>query len=104
MKNSDIQQYFIEKGQGEALILLHGNGENCGYFQGQMEAFSKRYHVYAIDTRGHGRTPRGSRPYGSSRKICGISWTGSGLKRRTCWGFPTAGISLWSLPYGIRTG
>ena len=63
MKNSDIQQYFIEKGQGEALILLHGNGENCGYFQGQMEAFSKRYHVYAIDTRGHGRTPRGSRPF-----------------------------------------
>ena len=63
MKNNDIQQYFIEKGQGEALILLHGNGENCGYFQGQMDAFSKRYHVYAIDTRGHGRTPRGSRPF-----------------------------------------
>lgn len=63
MKNNDIQQYFIEKGQGEALILLHGNGENCGYFQGQMDAFSKRYHVYVIDTRGHGRTPRGSRPF-----------------------------------------
>ena len=28
-----------------------------------MDAFSKRYHVYAIDTRGHGRTPRGSRPF-----------------------------------------
>lgn len=41
------------------MILLHGNGENCGCFQGQINAFSKFYHVYAIDTRGHGKTPRG---------------------------------------------
>ena len=59
----DIKHFFIEKGHGYPLILLHGNGENCGYFQGQMDAFAKRYHVYAIDTRGHGRTPRGSRPF-----------------------------------------
>ena len=59
----DINHFYIEKGQGEPLILLHGNGENCGYFQGQMDVFSKRYHVYAIDTRGHGRTPRGDKPF-----------------------------------------
>ena len=59
----DIQHYYIEKGQGESLILLHGNGENCGYFQGQIDEFSKLYHVYAIDTRGHGRTPRGNKPF-----------------------------------------
>ena len=58
-----INHFYIEKGQGEPLILLHGNGENCGYFQGQMDVFSKRYHVYAIDTRGHGRTPRGDKPF-----------------------------------------
>ena len=63
MDYCDIQHHFIEKGQGEPFILLHGNGENGGYFQGQMDAFSKRYHVYAIDTRGHGRTPRGSRSF-----------------------------------------
>ena len=59
----DINHFYIEKGQGEPFILLHGNGENCGYFQGQMDVFSKRYHVYAIDTRGHGRTPRGDKPF-----------------------------------------
>ena len=59
----DIKHFFIEKGQGEPLILLHGNGENCGYFKGQIDEFSKRYHVYAPDTRGHGRTPRGSKPF-----------------------------------------
>ena len=45
------------------MILLHGNGENCGYFQGQIDVFSEQYHVYAIDTRGHGKTPRGNKPF-----------------------------------------
>ena len=59
----DIQHFFLEKGQGEPLILLHGNGENAGCFREQIEAFSKYYHVYAIDTRGHGQTPRGTKPF-----------------------------------------
>ena len=56
----DIQHHYIEKGQGEPLILLHGNGENCDYFKGQIEVFARFYHVYAPDTRGHGKTPRGN--------------------------------------------
>ncbi len=59
----DIQHHYIEKGQGEALILLHGNGEDAGYFSSQIEAFSESYHVYAVDTRGHGGTPRGNAPF-----------------------------------------
>ena len=59
----DIKHFYIEKGQGEPLILLHGNGENCEYFKWQIEEFSRDYHVYAIDTRGHGKTPRGNQPF-----------------------------------------
>ncbi len=59
----DIEHFYVEQGQGEPLILLHGNGEDCGYFKHQIEAFSSRYHVYALDTRGHGKTPRGERPF-----------------------------------------
>ncbi|MDD4370188.1 MAG: alpha/beta hydrolase [Anaerostipes sp.] len=59
----DIQHFFIEKGQGEPIILLHGNGENSDYFVNQIGVLSKIYHVYALDTRGHGRTPRGDRPF-----------------------------------------
>lgn len=62
-KRMDINHYFIEKGNGAPLILLHGNGEDCGYFQGQIDEFSKLFHVYAIDTRGHGKTPRGDKPF-----------------------------------------
>ena len=59
----DIKHHFIEKGQGEPLILLHGNGENGEYFVGQIEEFARYFHVYAIDTRGHGKTPRGKAPF-----------------------------------------
>ena len=59
----NIEHYFVEKGQGEPLILLHGNGENCDYFVGQVDEFAKFYHVYALDTRGHGKTPRGTAPF-----------------------------------------
>ncbi len=59
----DIKHYCIEKGHGEKLILLHGNDENSDYFAGQIDLFSKYFHVYAIDTRGHGRTPRGEEPF-----------------------------------------
>jgi len=59
----DVEHFYIEKGQGEPLILLHGNGENCDYFAGQIDVFAQHYHVYALDTRGHGKTPRGDAPF-----------------------------------------
>ena len=59
----DIEHFYVERGTGEAIILLHGNGEDSGYFRGQIDAFAGQYHVYAVDTRGHGRTPRGNMPF-----------------------------------------
>ena len=45
------------------LILLHGNGEDCSYFEHQIEPFAQHFRVIAIDTRGHGQTPRGNAPF-----------------------------------------
>ncbi|MBR6309359.1 MAG: alpha/beta hydrolase [Lachnospiraceae bacterium] len=59
----DIELYFQEKGTGELLILLHGNGESSDYFCNQIEYFGKNYHVVALDTRGHGKSPRGEAPF-----------------------------------------
>ena len=60
---TDIQLHYIEQGSGQPMILLHGNGENCGYFEHQIPYFSKEYRVIAIDTRGHGQSPRGEKPF-----------------------------------------
>ncbi|MCM1543863.1 MAG: alpha/beta hydrolase [Ruminococcus sp.] len=59
----NINHHYIEKGSGETLILLHGNSESSAYFQHQLEFFSKYFRVIAIDTRGHGSTPRGDAPF-----------------------------------------
>lgn len=59
----DISLYDKEQGTGIPMILLHGNGEDGTYFVHQLEYFSKTYRVIAVDTRGHGQSPRGSAPF-----------------------------------------
>ena len=60
---SQIEHHYVEKGSGFPLILLHGNGEDGSYFVHQMEPFAKHFRVIALDTRGHGQTPRGDAPF-----------------------------------------
>ena len=59
----EIKHHYIEIGEGFPLILLHGNGEDLSYFEHQMEPFAKHFRVIALDTRGHGQTPRGNAPF-----------------------------------------
>lgn len=59
----DIKHHYIEKGEGFPLIMLHGNGEDCSYFEHQMVPLAQHFMVIAIDTRGHGQTPRGEAPF-----------------------------------------
>lgn len=59
----DITLYYREKGNKEPFILLHGNGEDGAYFKNQIDYFSDRYRVIALDTRGHGKSPRGTTPF-----------------------------------------
>lgn len=59
----DIKLHYREAGEGYPLILLHGNGEDGSHFINQIEYFSKEYRVIAVDTRGHGDTPRGTAPF-----------------------------------------
>ena len=59
----DITLHYEERGTGMPLILLHGNGEDGSYFVHQTEYFSRSIRVIAVDTRGHGKSPRGSAPF-----------------------------------------
>ncbi len=58
----NVKLNYEEKGQGFPLIMLHGNRQNLTYFKNQIDFFSKKYKVIAIDTRGHGRSPAGNAP------------------------------------------
>lgn len=59
----DISLYYETCGQGEALLLLHGNGDDHTFFKGQIAHFAQRFTVFAIDTRGHGKSPMGEKPF-----------------------------------------
>lgn len=68
----DIKLYYQEKGTGEPLILLHGNGEDSFYFKNQIDYFQSKYHVIALDTRGHGQSPRGDEPFTIEQFSCDL--------------------------------
>ena len=59
----DISLHYIKKGSGVPLLLLHGNGQDGDYFVHQMDEFARYFTVYAVDTRGHGQSPRGTAPF-----------------------------------------
>ena len=59
----EVQLNYKIAGQGFPLILLHGNGEDHTYFKHQIGPFSEQYKVIALDTRGHGQSPRGTAPF-----------------------------------------
>ena len=58
-----IELHYSERGSGEPLILLHGNGEDSSYFEHQVGHLAQAFRVIALDTRGHGLSPRGSAPF-----------------------------------------
>ena len=59
----DVKLNYVEQGTGFPLVLLHGNGEDHTYFKRQMEPFAQKYRVIALETRGHGQSPRGTAPF-----------------------------------------
>ena len=59
----NIETFYTEYGKGRPLIMLHGNSESGEYFKHQIEEFSDRFRVICPDTRGHGRTERGTAPF-----------------------------------------
>ncbi len=69
MREESFQLAYEEAGSGIPLILLHGNGEDRSYFRHQIKDLQDIRHVYALDTRGHGQSPRGTAPFTLNRFV-----------------------------------
>ncbi len=88
----DIQLNYQEAGTGTPFLLLHGNGEDHTYFRHQIEYFRTRYRVIALDTRGHGKSPRGTAPFTIEQFS------------RDLWGFMTAHEIAQAVILGFSDG
>jgi pimeloyl-ACP methyl ester carboxylesterase len=48
--------YYETYGEGEPLLMVHGNGASIGSFKNQIEHFKSKYRVIAMDSRGQGKS------------------------------------------------
>lgn len=56
VKVNGINLHYYKQGIGRPLLLLHGNGEDYTIFDQAIKDFSRFYTVYALDSRGHGKS------------------------------------------------
>lgn len=55
-----VRLYYEQYGQGQPLVLLHGNGGSIAYMAPQISYFATKYHVIVMDCRGRGKSELGA--------------------------------------------
>ncbi len=58
---------YISMGTGKSIVLIHGWSQSAKQFQYQISVFAERYHVVAVDLRGHGKSEKVTYGYRLSR-------------------------------------
>ena len=58
IKVNDLSIYYETIGQGEPLIMIHGNGEDHKIFTRAVAILKEHYTCYLIDSRGHGQSTK----------------------------------------------
>lgn len=58
-----VDTYYTEAGEGPPLVLLHGGMSDGSAWGPLADMLAARFHVFAPDRRGHGRTPDTAAPF-----------------------------------------
>ncbi|WP_426476625.1 alpha/beta fold hydrolase [Chryseobacterium sp. CBSDS_008] len=56
MDVNGVKLYYEIYGEGEPLLMLHGNGQSISAFMNQKDAFAKKYKVIIVDCRERGKS------------------------------------------------
>ncbi|MBX9252516.1 alpha/beta hydrolase [Desmonostoc muscorum CCALA 125] len=65
--SDDATLSYISTGRGKSIVLIHGWSQSAEQFKYQISAFAQRYHVIAVDLRGHGKSDKVTYGYRLSR-------------------------------------
>jgi pimeloyl-ACP methyl ester carboxylesterase len=58
-----IKIYYEMYGEGEPLLLIHGNQQSIAAFRAQVNVFAKKYKVIVVDSRGQGKSSEDGKRY-----------------------------------------
>ena len=65
MRGAEEPQLHVEEhGEGDALLLIQGLGQGSWVWREHVPAFAEHWRTIVFDTRGTGRSPAASEPYG----------------------------------------
>lgn len=93
IKVNGIDLFYKKAGNGKPFILLHGNGESHEIFNGLIDKLVEDYTVYAIDSRGHGKSSKVDKiGYGDMMQDVAAFIMESGLEKPVLLGFSDGAI------------
>jgi pimeloyl-ACP methyl ester carboxylesterase len=61
-EHDGVTLYYETYGEGEPLLLIHGNGGSIGWMAAQIEHFKAHYKVIAMDSRDQGKSADSTTP------------------------------------------
>ncbi|MFL6579653.1 MAG: alpha/beta fold hydrolase [Burkholderiales bacterium] len=53
-----VRLHYVEAGSGKPLVMIPGWSQTAAQFKAQLDGLSDKYHVIAIDMRGHGESDK----------------------------------------------
>jgi 2-hydroxy-6-oxonona-2,4-dienedioate hydrolase len=90
--------FYVAKGEGDPLLLIHGYGAGMWVWEKQIEVLSRSYKVYALDLLGHGFSDRPKISYTAETYIHCVRgfMEGLGIDKATLVGNSMGGGVAWA--------
>ena len=97
--NDGVSLHYLEAGSGSPMVMIPGWSQSAMEFKHQLAGLSDRYHVYAIDMRGHGDSTKPSHGYRIQRlsedvheflennKLDNVTLAGHSMGCSVIWGY-----------------
>ena len=97
--NDGVKLHYLEAGSGNPLVMIPGWSQSAMEFKYQLTGLSDKYHVYALDMRGHGESAKPNHGYRIQRlsadvhdflvanNLGGVTLAGHSMGCSVIWGY-----------------